>query len=449
MWRRSDEPGTADPAAVQELMFTIVQNKMWQYNLALGLMGSASGSMMLFLLGVFIWRRSLVNRVSLRLIFAISLFDFAQCMLQTIPPMESPTRRRAASFFIDLFTSSSIYLSSSIAFNLQMTFLRKSRSPLPGYVQYLYYVVPVLAAAIQFVPQYIWAAKHGYIYTFDPIMPGTRAYFPFITLAMMGPPTIFLLYNVITSGRVICSLYIKQRQVGRALASAMQRTTDLLSESRGSGTVQGSSGDGSGSRASFREQQQLKTVRRVYWACIRIALYPLAPLTWYVMVYTFLVVQYFYTFDRVSDAYAMARLLSVSWYSSSVLAMTNFVVFLTDAAVIHVIQEVRRAITSRFRPKQKSGSDDDLPADRRRKSDKKTGVAIRESEKTKASSDDDISIDSSDLEIPDPGAANQADSSGALEFGRPYTTSLSGLEDDTVTRRVRGGADAQSLLGDM
>ncbi|KAJ2797221.1 hypothetical protein H4R21_004407, partial [Coemansia helicoidea] len=261
-------------------------------------------------------------------------------MIQTKPRQTDLGRQRVSSFFIDFFTSSSVYLSSSIAFNLQMTFLRKSRNPLPRYVEYLYFIVPVLAAAIQFMPQYIWAAKHGYIFTFDPIQPGTKAYLAFVTLAMMGPPTIFILYNVVTSIRVICSLYIKQRQVGQALASAMQRTSDLLGDSNGSGTAAGSSGP----HASFREQQQLQTVRRVYRACIRIALYPLAPVTWFVLVYTFLVGQYFYTFTKVSDAYSMARLMSVSWYSPSVLAVTNFLVFLTDSAVLQVIKEVRLAI---------------------------------------------------------------------------------------------------------
>ncbi|KAJ2766569.1 hypothetical protein IWQ56_003674, partial [Coemansia nantahalensis] len=210
LWRRADESEPADPMQVISLMLTLLDNNRWQVNLALALTGAASGTMVLFLLGVFLWRRSLVNRVSLRLIFAISLFDFAQCMIQTKPRQTDLGRQRVSSFFIDFFTSSSVYLSSSIAFNLQMTFLRKSRNPLPRYVEYLYFIVPVLAAAIQFMPQYIWAAKHGYIFTFDPIQPGTKAYLAFVTLAMMGPPTIFILYNVVTSIRVICSLYIKQ-----------------------------------------------------------------------------------------------------------------------------------------------------------------------------------------------------------------------------------------------
>ncbi|KAJ2761264.1 hypothetical protein IWQ57_006097, partial [Coemansia nantahalensis] len=156
---------------------------------------------------------------------------------------------------------------------------------------------------------------------------------------------------------------------------------------------------------------------------------------------------YFYTFTKVSDAYSMARLMSVSWYSPSVLAVTNFLVFLTDSAVLQVIKEVRLAIASRFRAKRKSGSSDDL-SDSQLKAGKRPGVTIKES-KPKTSSGDEYSIDSADLEIPHAGATDPTYTSSALEHGRYHAAALFGLEEDAITRRVRGGADAQSLLGDM
>ncbi|KAJ1731848.1 hypothetical protein LPJ61_002329 [Coemansia biformis] len=450
--RRSIELGPDDPAEVFDLMYSILRKGTWKSTLALVLTGSASGAMMLFLFSVFLWRRELVNRVSLRLIFVISLFDFLQCMVQTVPPAPDDSARcRAGSYFIDFFMSASVYLSSSIAFNLQMAFLRKSRKPLPDYVEYLYYIVPILVVFLQFTPQYIWAAKHHTCTAFVPIQPATTAYIIYIVFAGFGIHTVFVLYNVITSVRVIISLYIKQRQVGQALKSAMQGTTDILGGSHCTDNTVGGAGPPRGPRMSFKDQQQLQTMRRVYKACMRIALYPLAPLVWYIMFVVFLTRQYYYTFTWKSDAYAMARLLTLSWYSSCVLVMANFLVFLTDPAVLAVISEVHKALSKRFGAK-KRGDDDDSSSDDlprfRRTSEKKTGVTIKESTKTKTLTDD-ISISSSDLEAQDTGIAGLTDATSTLEYGQSYASSLSGLRDDAVGRRVRGDADAQRFLDDM
>ncbi|KAJ2827362.1 hypothetical protein IWW50_001931, partial [Coemansia erecta] len=113
-------------------------------------------------------------------------------------------------FFMEFFIFSSIYMSSAIAFNLQMTFLRKSRAPLPSYIEYLYYIVPIAVVLCQFVPQYIWAAKNGFCRAFDPVMPVTNHYIVYVIFVQMGIPTLFIFYNVITSACVIHSLYKKQ-----------------------------------------------------------------------------------------------------------------------------------------------------------------------------------------------------------------------------------------------
>ncbi|KAJ2879326.1 hypothetical protein IWW38_006137, partial [Coemansia aciculifera] len=154
-------PGPEDPSVMFAEGSAIIQNRQWLFRLAEGLAGGLSGLMFVFLATVFIWRRSLVDRVSLRLIALISLFDLLHCILQTNPNPMTPAGQRCIYFFIDFFSFGSIYLSSSIAFNLHMVFLRKSRAPLPRYAEYLYFAVPLTVALLHFAPQYIWAAKHG------------------------------------------------------------------------------------------------------------------------------------------------------------------------------------------------------------------------------------------------------------------------------------------------
>ncbi|KAJ2371884.1 hypothetical protein IW150_004388, partial [Coemansia sp. RSA 2607] len=167
--KRSIPVGPEDPAAMNKIVHDALGKDLWRFFDLLYTSMVLSGSMVVFLIAAFLWRRSVVNRVSLRLIFAMSVCDFIQSMVSyKNMHLKSKVQCRTAGFFVDYTTASSIYLSSSIAFNLQMVFLRKSRKPLPKYTEILYYVIPLTVALLQFTPQYIWAAKHGYCYTFDP-----------------------------------------------------------------------------------------------------------------------------------------------------------------------------------------------------------------------------------------------------------------------------------------
>ncbi|PIA18368.1 hypothetical protein COEREDRAFT_79845 [Coemansia reversa NRRL 1564] len=447
--RRSVALGPEDPTVIVFEMYDIVDAGMWKFDMALGLTGTASGFMALFLFCVFFWRRALVNRISLRLIFFISLFDFVQCIFQIVSTIyKSQAICRVYGSFIEIFMFSSIYLSSSIAFNLQMTFLRKSKEQLPYYTKYLYFVVPTLVATLQFAPQYIWAAKNGYCRAFDPIPPGTDRYIVYVIFVQMGIPTIFIFYNIVTSGWVIVTLYSKQRRISRALWSVTSEMQDALESTHNTGAQWSNST--AATKLSWKDQQQLEAVRRVYRACIRIALYPLAPLTWWIIFVVYYIGQYFYTFTWKGDAKMMARFVTLNWYSSCVVALTNFVVFLTDPAVVFIMKEVRRSLSQTLGGKKKVITDNhNTDYDSPKISAKKVQAVNIESYPAGSIGNDDISLGTADFDGQGPRTFYPGDAGGLLEQNTTYSTSVAGLYDDAVTRRVKGKADAQSFLDDM
>ncbi|KAJ2191467.1 hypothetical protein EV181_000289 [Coemansia sp. RSA 532] len=335
-------------------------------------------------------------------------------------------------------------MSASIAFNLQMTFLRSSRAPLPAYVEYLYYIVPISVVLLQFVPQYIWASKHGYCRAFDPVMPATNHYIVYIIFVQMGIPTIFIFYNVITCVWVILSLNSKQRKVSKALDEATARTKLLLDDSPNTSSLGSDSTVPKSRPVPTREQQQLMAVRRVYRACIRIALYPLAPLIWWICIGAFYIGQYFFSFTWKRDAYMMARFMELNWYTSFVTVLANFIVFLSDAAVLHVVSEVYKLVMRKLGIQSKHAEHGSSAVDKTKKRlPKKPSVAITESDKCATATVDDISLASADFNY------YPASTPGAMEENRPYTSSIAGLQDDVVTRRVRGNADVKNFLDEM
>ncbi|KAJ2247897.1 hypothetical protein GGH97_001950, partial [Coemansia sp. RSA 475] len=275
---------------------------------------------------------------------------------------------------------------------------------------------------------YIWAAKHGYCRAFDPVMPATNHYIVYVIFVQMGIPTIFTFYNVITCVWVILSLNSKQRKVSKALDEATARTKLLLDDSPNTSSLGSDSTVPKARPVPTREQQQLMAVRRVYRACIRIALYPLAPLIWWIFFVVFYVGQYFFSFTWKRDAYMMARFMELN----------------CDAAVLHVVSEVYKLVTQKLGIQSKHAEHDSSAVDKTKKRlPKKPSVAITESDKCATATVDDISLASADFNY------YPASTPGAMEENRPYATSIAGLQDDVVTRRVRGNADVKNFLDEM
>ncbi|KAJ2295879.1 hypothetical protein IW139_003636, partial [Coemansia sp. RSA 353] len=252
----------------------------------------------------------------------------------------------------------------------------------------------------------------------------------------MGIPTIFIFYNVITCVWVILSLNSKQRKVSKALDEATAKTQALLDDSPNTSSLGSDSTVPKARPVPTREQQQLMAVRRVYRACIRIALYPLAPLIWWIFFVVFYVGQYFFSFTWKRDAYMMARFMELNWYTSFVTVLANFIVFLSDAAVLHVVSEVYKLVMRKLGIQSKHAEHGSSAVDKTKKRlPKKPSVAITESDKCATATVDDISLASADFNY------YPASTPGAMEENRPYTSSIAGLQDDVVTRRVRGNAD--------
>ncbi|KAJ2068743.1 hypothetical protein GGI08_000714 [Coemansia sp. S2] len=448
-------PGPEDPSEMFSEGSAILKSRDWLFNLVMGTAGGLSGLMFVFLAAVFFWRRPLVDRVSLRLIALISLFDLLHCILQTMPKEHDVTRKRWGNFFIDFFSFGSIYLSSSIAFNLQMVFLRKSRAPLPRYVEYLYYAVPLTVCLLHFAPQYIYAATRGWTMNGQDAVSRTPKFLLLACFAILFIPYVFVLYNVVTSLLVMYSLYTKQRAITRVLNSVSRETHSLLSGSSpntAEDTLSVTSASSKSISVSPKERQQLKLARRVYRISVRIALYPLAPTVGLILLSIFYLQQYFVTMTYKSDVNTYVRLTSVSYFMFPVIAFINFVIFLTDPAVLKVITEVRRSIRIKMGRSdnfKSSGSGLYSPG---RVVGKKTSVTISES----GALSETMQVDSSSLlSTYDLEKTNNYQSDGlfntpgALEESRPFASAIDGLQDDAVMRRVRASGDGESDYQDL
>ncbi|KAJ2879430.1 hypothetical protein H4R27_005315 [Coemansia aciculifera] len=420
----------------------------------MGSAGGLSGLMFVFLAAVFFWRRPLVDRVSLRLIALISLFDLLHCILQTLPKNEDITRKRWRLFFIDFFSFGSIYLSSSIAFNLQMVFLRKSRTPLPRYVEYLYYIVPLTVCLLHIAPQYIYAATRGWTMNGQDTVSRTPEFLLLACLGVLFIPYVFVLYNIITSLLVMYSLYTKQRAITRVLNSVSRETHGLLSGSNPSTAQDNLSVSASSTSISVspKERQQLKLARRVYKISVRIAIYPLAPTVGLILLSIFYLQQYFVTMTYRSDVHTFVWLTTMSFFMFPVIAFINFVIFLTDPAVVKVIAEVRRSIRIKMGRTDNFKSSDSESYSPGRVVGKKASVTISES----GVLSETMQVDSSSLiSTYDPEKTNNYQYDGlfdtpeALEESRPFASAIDGLQDDAVMRRVRASGDGESDYHDL
>ncbi|KAJ2460625.1 hypothetical protein GGF42_000727 [Coemansia sp. RSA 2424] len=438
---RKFTPGPEDPSEMLAKGDAIILSRYWLFRSALGVAGGLSGLMFVFLAVVFIWRWSLVDRVSLRLIALISLFDLLHCILQTNPKKIGVARLRWI-----------IYLSSSIAFNLQMVFLRKSRSPLPRYAEYLYYIVPLTVCLLQFAPQYIYAATRGWKINGENIVSRTPEFILVAWFGILLVPYVFVLYNVVASMLVMYSLYTKQRAITRILNSVSHDTKGLLSGSSPSTAQDNLSASASWTSASVspKERQQLKLARSLYKVSIRIALYPIAPLFCLIITTILYVKQYFVTLTYKSDVNDYIWLITMSYFMFPGIAFINFIIFLTDPAVVKVIAEVRRIIrikmgrTDNF----KSDGDGDGSYSPGRVAGKKMIVTISESGVLPETMQVHSSSLLSTYDAEKPSNNYQSDglfgTPAAMEESRPFVSAMDGLQDDAVMRRVKAAGDNES-----
>ncbi|KAJ2085236.1 hypothetical protein GGI16_006833 [Coemansia sp. S142-1] len=154
-----------------------------------------------------------------------------------------------------------------------------------------------------------------------------------------------------------------------------------------------------------------------------------------------------------SDIDTFVRLTSVSFFMFPVIAFINFVIFLTDPAVLKVIAEVRHSIrikTGRTDNFKSSGSGSH---GQDRVVGKKASVTVSES----GALSETMQVDSSSLiSTYDPEKTNsnyQSDglfnTPGALEESRPFVSVIDGLQDDAVMRRVRASGDGEGDYQDL
>ncbi|KAJ1670620.1 hypothetical protein GGF38_001397 [Coemansia sp. RSA 25] len=333
-----------------------------------------------------------------------------------------------------------------------MVFLRKSRSPLPRYAEYLYYAVPLTVCLLQFAPQYIYAATQGWTFNGEGFASRTTEYIWAYCFVILFIPYIFVLYNVVTSMLVMYSLYTKQRAITRVLNSVSHETKSLLSSSSPSTAQDNLSASTSQTLVSVspKERQQLKLARSIYKVSIRIALYPMAPLFGLIIMTIYYVKQYFVTLTYKSDVDDYVWLTLMGYFMFPGIAFINFVIFLTDPAVVKVIAEVRRTIrikmgrTDNF----KSSGDGDGSYSPGRVAGKKTSITISES----GVLSETLQVDSSSLlsmyDLEKPSNNYQSDgrfgTPAALEESRPFVSAMDGLQDDAVMRRVRASGDNES-----
>ncbi|KAJ1671627.1 hypothetical protein GGF38_000660 [Coemansia sp. RSA 25] len=338
-----------------------------------------------------------------------------------------------------------------------MVFLRKSRSPLSRYAEYLYYIVPLTMCLLQFAPQYIYAATRGWKINGENVVSRTPEYTLIAWFGILLVPYIFVLYNVVTSMLVMYSLCTKKRAITRVLNSVSHETKSLLSGSNPSTAQDNLSASASRTSVSVspKERQQLKLARSIYKVSIRIALYPMAPLFCLVLYTIYYVKQYFVTLTYKSDVNDYVWLTTMGYFIFPGIAFINFAIFLTDPAVVKVIAEVRRTIrikmgrTDNF----KSSGDGDGSYSPGRVDGKKTSVTISESGVLSETMQVDSSSLLSTYDAEKPSNSYQLDglfgTPAALEESRPFLSAMDGLLDDAVMRRVRAAGDNECDYQDL
>ncbi|KAJ2749992.1 hypothetical protein GGI19_005357 [Coemansia pectinata] len=282
----------------------------------------------------------------------------------------------------------------------------------------------------------------------------TPEFLLFACLGILFIPYVFVLYNIITSLLVMYSLYTKQRAITRVLNSVSRETHGLLSGSNPS-TAQDNllvSANITSITVSPKECQQLKLARRVYRISVRIALYPLAPLVSLIILSIFYLKQYFVTLTYRSGVHTFVWLTTISYFMFPTIAFINFVIFLTDLAVLKVIIEVRCSIRIKMGRTDNFKSSDSGLHSPGRMVGKKASITISES----GVLSETMQVGSSSLiSTYDPEKTNNYQSDGlfntpgALEESRPFVSAIDGLQDDAVMWRVRASGDDESDYHDL
>ncbi|KAJ1900031.1 hypothetical protein LPJ66_001735 [Kickxella alabastrina] len=356
--KRLLEMGPEDPSEIIYRAMDILRTKQWGSHMANGLGSSLCGAIVIFLACVHFWRPAIVNRVSLRLIFAISIYDFIECLIQAVAKTTGVVSCRTNMFFSVFFGYASVYTSTSIAVNLYITLYGGGLASLPRYIEYLYFAVPLGVSLLHWVPPTIWAATHGYCSAFDPVPTGTPQYIAYVVGVQLLIPFLALLFNVVISVRVIVGLIMQQRKISCSLREISETNREFLIHSSDGSSSSGSdcptdvstsvSGTPKNDVQAKETRRQLERSFRVMHkfnsAAIRIALYPCAPIAWWVINTMFYALQYDLTMTFKEDANRWVYMVGLSWFSIPAIAFANFIVFITDPAFVKAYGEVRKSL---------------------------------------------------------------------------------------------------------
>ncbi|KAJ2536679.1 hypothetical protein EV175_006786, partial [Coemansia sp. RSA 1933] len=151
----------------------------------------------------------------------------------------------------------------------------------------------------------IWAAANGHCLAFEPIQTGTMAYILYVVFLQLFLPLCALLFNICISLRVIYMLVSEQQNVSKSLREIMQQTygwlfsntPDELDSLNSNGRKNSIMSD----PVRKRLELNLLVMQKFNSAAIRIALYPLAPVTWWARNSIYYGVQYSITMGYQSD----------------------------------------------------------------------------------------------------------------------------------------------------
>ncbi|KAJ2087908.1 hypothetical protein IW138_004606 [Coemansia sp. RSA 986] len=250
-------------------------------------------------------------------------------------------------------------------------------------------------------------------------------------------PSIFIFYNIAASTSVIITLYRKQRKVREALESASSSTREFL-------ITQKDTQDPIPRAISAKEAEQLKAARKVYMACIRIALYPLAPIVWWIFSAIYYIVQYSITLTYKSDVQKMVKVMYLIWFVYPAVVFINFLVFITDPAVLKVVSEARKEIKRKLAARRihATSSHDTLDGSEYSIT-KLPKVALSESFGSGTTYDNTSTASTEKQHL---GSNTSTDNFGSLEDGQSISTSILDMYNDKVVRRIRADGDADSFM---
>ncbi|KAJ2554508.1 hypothetical protein EV175_002559 [Coemansia sp. RSA 1933] len=161
-----------------------------------------------------------------------------------------------------------------------------------------------------------------------------------------------MLFNSYIYLRVIYMLISEQRNVSKSLREIMQQTHDRLFSNTPDELDSLNSNGRKNSIVSDQVRKRLGlnllVMQKFNSAAIRIALYPLAPVAWWVINSIYYGVQYSITMTYQSDVDQWVRLVSLAWFSMPAIAIANFIAFVTDPAFVKVVKSVHGRLSSMF-----------------------------------------------------------------------------------------------------